>query len=64
MAYHKASEDIQAAWDALESKWKAEVKSKYFYQIYQPLIDESDGMYRRNEDLEDYAERCKISLRT
>ena len=64
MAYYKASEDIQAAWDALTSKWNAEVKSKYFSQIYLPLLSEADGMYQRNENLEDYAESCVNSLRT
>lgn len=64
MAYHKASEDIQAAWDALTSKWNAEVKSKYFNQIYLSLLSEADGMYQRNENLEDYAESCINSLRT
>lgn len=64
MAYRKASEDIQAAWDALTSKWNAEVKSKYFSQIYLPLLSEADGMYQRNENLEDYAESCVNSLHT
>lgn len=64
MAYYKASEDIQAAWDALTSKWNAEVKSKYFSQIYLPLLSEADGIYQCNENFEDYAERCINSLRT
>ena len=64
MAYHKASEDIQAAWDALTSKWNAEIKSKYFNQIYLPLLSEADGIYRRNENLEDYAEKCIKYLHT
>lgn len=62
MAYHKASEDVQAAWDALHFKWNAEVKSKYFNQIYLPLLSEADGMYQRNENLEYYAESCRSSL--
>jgi len=64
MAYHKASENIQDAWDALTSKWNAEVKSKYFNQIYLSLLSEADGIYRRNEKLEDYVEGCVNSLRT
>ena len=59
MAYRKASEDIQAAWEALTPKWNAEVKSKYFNQLYLPLLSEADGIYQRNENLEDYAESCK-----
>lgn len=64
MVYHKASEDIQAAWDSLTSRWNAEVKSKYFSQIYLTLLSDADGMYQRNENLEDYAESCVNSLHT
>lgn len=63
MAYRKAYEDIQAAWDTVSAKWSAEVKSKYFNQIYLPLLSEADGMYQRNDNLEDYAESCINSLR-
>ena len=63
MDYRKACEDIQAAWDAVSAKWSAEVKSKYFNQIYLPLLSEADGMYQRNDNLEDYAESCINSLR-
>ena len=62
MAYHKVSEELQAAWDALSSKWNAEVKSKYFNQIFLPLLLESDQMYQRNENLEEYAKNCVNSL--
>lgn len=62
MAYHKASEDIQLAWDILTSKWSAEVKSKYFDQILEPLYITAEGIYQRNELLEEYAENCVNSL--
>lgn len=62
MAYHKATEDIQTAWDELSNKWNAEVKSKYFTQLYSTLMSETDDMYIRNEKLEDYAESCIRSL--
>ena len=64
MAYHKASEEIQSAWDALMSKWSAEAKSKYFNLIFLPMLSEADGMYQRNENLENYVENCVNSLRT
>lgn len=63
MAYRKACEDIQAAWDVLSAKWSAEVKSKYFNQIYLQLLSEADGMYQRDDNLEDYAESCVNLLR-
>ena len=62
MTYHKASEDIQTAWDTLTLKWSAEAKSKYFNQLFLPLCSEADGIYTRNENLEDFAENCLYSL--
>lgn len=64
MEYRKASEDIQVAWDTLTTKWSAEIKPKYFNQIYLPLISEANDIYQRNKNLEDYAESCVNSLRT
>ena len=62
MAYRKACEEIEAAWDTLSARWSAEIKSPYFTQLYLPLLTEAEGMYRRNEDLESYAENCVRSL--
>ena len=58
MTNHIACDELQAAWDAVSTRWSAEAKSKYFNLIYLPLLEEADGNYKRNEDLEDYAESC------
>jgi hypothetical protein len=63
MADKKACDEIQNAWDTVSAKWSAEVKSRYFSQIYLPLQDEAEGIYQRNDDLEAYAEECVRSLR-
>lgn len=62
MVYRKACANIQAAWDTVSAKWSAEVKSKYFDQIYLSLLSEADGIYQRNDNLETYAEDCINSL--
>lgn len=63
MSYRKACEALRAAWDDVSAKWSAEAKSQYFSKRYLPLLDEAEGMYRRSDDLEDYAEHCLQSLR-
>ena len=63
MALGKACDEIQAAWDEVSSKWTAEVKAKYFAQIYLPLLSEADEVYLQNQKLEDYAGRCLASLK-
>ena len=63
MSYRKACEELQLAWDTVSEHWSAEAKSKYFSQIYSSLMSEANGMYQRNDDLENYAQQCVQSER-
>ncbi len=47
----------------VSAKWSADVKTQYFNKIYIPLLSEAEGIYQRNDELEDYAENCLNSLR-
>lgn len=62
MQYRKACEEIQSAWCALSGKWSAEIKSRYYSKIYLLLLDEAEGIYRRNADIESYVHNCLQSL--
>ena len=63
MANRKVCEEIQEAWDMVSAKWSADVKTQYFNKLYIPLLSEAEGIYQRNDELEDYAENCLNSLR-
>ena len=63
MSNRKACDEIEMAWIDVDSKWTAEVKSKYYSHIYEHLLSEAVNIYRRNEVLESYAENCVKSLR-
>ena len=57
-----ACEKIQEGWNRLSARWSADVKSRYFSQIYLPLLKEAEGMYFRNDALEEYAASCLSAL--
>jgi hypothetical protein len=63
MSDRKVSNELQSAWDDVSRKWSAEVKSSYYSQIYSPMLEESDAVYRLDEDLERTAQECLASLR-
>lgn len=64
MERRKACVEIQNAWDVVSAKWSADVKSKYFSQVFLPLLTEAEAIYQRNDDLDDYAEACVNAFRT
>ena len=53
---------LQDQWDALNPKWSADAKNQYYQKLFSPLYQEADGVYRRNEALEDYARLCLRQL--
>ncbi len=58
MEKREASEIIQNAWADVSPKWSASVKAAYFRKLLIPLLNESDGMYQRNDNIEEYAHNC------
>ena len=63
MEQRKVCVELEQAWDAVSAKWAAYAKVQYQSRIFDALREEADGMYRRNEELERYAETCKDSFR-
>lgn len=58
MANRIACEQIQDAWTDVSPNWSALVKNSYFQKVLLPLLNEADGIYQRNDNLEDFSRDC------
>lgn len=62
MIYRSVCNTLQDEWDQLNPKWSADAKNQYYQKLFNPLYEEADGVYRRNDALEDYARQCTRRL--
>ena len=58
----RLSQAIEDSWQHLSPNWSAEAKSKYYYDIYLPMVSCADEVYFNNASLESYSENCLNSL--
>ena len=58
----RRSQIIEDSWQQLAPNWSAEAKSKYYHDIYLPMVSCADEVYYNNVSLESYSENCLNSL--